>query len=399
MDGKKSFVQGFGLGSLVTAMILLIAVAGITVYGRQARWSGIDPNTKIMEIYSLMNRLSIVPFDKDVMLESMYRGFLDGVDDPYTQYLDAAAIAAFHARMSGTFVGIGITISAEADDPYVTISSVFRGAPAENAGLLPGDRIIRVDGVDTAGRTREEVVGMITGPEDTSVELTIFREYENKRFDVEITRARVEVPSVFHEMLQTDAGAVGYIRIESFDEVATGQFHTALDELYEARMRGLIIDLRNNPGGSLCVVTDITDRLIPEGIITFTIDAQGRRDYHHAGPEYLGLPLVLLVNGRSASASEILSGAIRDTETGTIVGTQTFGKGVVQSVLYLSDGTAVKLTVQTYHTPNGECIHNVGIEPHVIVEMSDDLSRRIGRLEPGEDTQLEAALDVIAAKF
>ncbi|MCL1877703.1 MAG: S41 family peptidase [Defluviitaleaceae bacterium] len=399
MENRKGFIQGLFMGSLVTAMIVLICVAAITVYARQARWSGIDPNTKIMEIYSLLNRLSIVPFDKDEMLESMYRGFLAGVDDPYTQYLDAAAVEAFQARISGTFVGVGIQIFSEADDPYVTVSNTFRDAPAERAGILPGDRILRVDGVDVAGRTREDVVGMITGPENTIVTLSIFREYENERFDVDITRARIEVPTVFHEMLHTDAGAVGYLRIEGFDEVTSGQFDEALAELYAEGMNGLILDLRNNPGGSLSVVNEITDRLIPEGIITFTIDSRGRREYFHSDPEHLGLPLVLLVNGRSASASEILSGAIRDTEMGTIVGEQTFGKGVVQNVIYLSDGTAVKLTVQTYHTPNGECIHGVGIEPHIIVEMSDDLSRRIGRLTPEEDIQLEAAIEIISQKF
>ncbi|MCL2357312.1 MAG: S41 family peptidase [Defluviitaleaceae bacterium] len=398
-SAKQSFLSGMFLGSLVTAMIMLIGVAAITVYARQSRWNGVDPNTKIIEIYSLLNRFSIVPFDKDVMLENMYRGFLDGVDDPYTQYLDAEAIAAFRARISGTFVGIGITLSSEADDPYVTVSSTFRGAPAENAGVLPGDRILRVDGNDVAGRTREDVVGMITGPEGTPVTISFFREYENKRFDVEITRARIEVPKVFHEMMYTDSGAVGYIRIEGFDEVTSGQFYDALSELYADGMNGLVLDLRNNPGGSLCVVNEITDRLIPEGIITFTIDAQGRREYHYSGPDNLGLPLVLLVNGRSASASEILSGAVRDTEIGTIVGTRTFGKGVVQNVINLSDGTAVKLTVQTYHTPLGECIHGVGIEPHIVVEMSEDLSRRIGRLAPGEDVQLQVALEVIAGKF
>lgn len=399
MESKKAFLKGLGLGALITAMVMLVAVAGINVYARQVRWRGIDPNTKIMEIYGLLNMFSIVPFDKDVMLENMYRGFLDGVDDPYTQYLDAAALASFHERAEGTFVGIGIMISVESDDPFLTIASTFRGAPADLAGLLPGDKITGVDGIDVAGRQREDVVGMITGVKDTAVVLTIFRPYDNETFDVEIIRARVEVPTVFHEMLYTEDGYIGYIRLEGFDRLTAGQFDNALDELYHDGMRGLIIDVRNNPGGMLCAVIDITDRLIPEGIITFTINAAGRRENFYSDAEYLGLPLVLLVNGRSASASEVLSGAIRDTETGTIVGEQTFGKGVVQSLLALSDGTAIKLTVQTYHTPNGECIHGIGIEPHIIVEMSDALGRRIGRLDLEEDVQLQKAIEVVGGKF
>jgi len=399
LEDNKSFLKGLGMGSLITAMVLLIVVAGFDVYARQSRWRGVDPNTKIMEIYNLISELSIVPFDKAEMLDNMYRGFLEGVGDPYTQYFNADALAAFRARTEGAFVGIGVMISVEADDPYVTIASTFRDAPAALAGILPGDRIVGVNGIEVAGRLREDVVGMISGPEDTSVTLTIYRPYESKRFDVEIIRARVEVPSVFHEMFYTDSGAIGYVRIEGFDQVTAGQFDDALSELYAEGMEGLIIDLRNNPGGLLHAVNHITDRLIPEGIITFTIDASGERENFYSDDTYLGLPLVLLVNERSASASEVLSGAVRDTEIGTIVGTQTFGKGIVQNLLPLSDGTAIKLTVQTYHTPNGECIHGVGIEPHVIVEMPEDLSRRIGSLEPEEDIQLQTAIDVINSKL
>lgn len=395
MENKKTFWAGLGVGCLISAMVLIVAVAVnpvVDLFGQQIRWRGIDPNTKIMEIYGLLNAFSIVPFDKHEMLENMYRGFLEGVGDPHTQYLDTEAVAVFHARTEGVFVGIGVIIFVEPDEPYVTIATTFRDAPASKAGLLPGDKIVGVDGVEVARRMREEIVGMITGYEGTVVTLSIFRPYENERFDVEITRARVEVPTVFHEVHYTHAGRIGYIRIEGFEGVTEGQFELALSELYDAGMDGLILDLRNNPGGLLSSVNTITDMLIPEGIITFTVNAAGRRENFYSDANYLGLPLVVLVNERSASASEVLSGAIRDTQMGTIVGTQTFGKGVVQSLLYLSDGTAIKLTVQTYHTPNGECIHGIGIEPHVIVEMSEALSRRIGGLTLEEDLQLQAAL-------
>ncbi|MDR0272014.1 MAG: PDZ domain-containing protein [Clostridiales bacterium] len=399
MENKKEFLKGLGAGSLITAIIVVIAAMGITVYAKQMFWRGPDPNTKITEIYNLLNMYSIVPFDRDEMLENMYRGFVDGVGDPYTQYLDSEALASFRARTEGTFVGIGVTITTEQDDPFVTISSTFHGAPADLAGLLPGDKIMAVDGVDVAGRAIEDVVGMVTGPEGTIVTITIYRDFENERFDVEIIRATVEVPTVFHEMHYTQNGSVGYIRLEGFDGVTAGQFEAALSELTADGMEGLILDLRNNPGGLLTSVIEITDRLLPEGIITYTVDSRGNREDFRSDAAFIDLPLVLLVNGRSASASEVLSGAVRDTGRGTIIGTQTFGKGVVQNLLYLSDGTAIKLTVQTYHTPNGENIHGTGIEPHVIVEMSEDLSRRIGRLMLEEDIQLQAALEIISQKM
>jgi len=399
-ENKQSFLKGLGIGALAATMVMIIALTGINVFARQARWGGIDPNSKLMEIYGLLSRYSIVPFNKNDMLDNMYRGFLAGVDDPYTQYLCAEALAAFHSRADGAFVGIGVTFFVDTDDPFITISDVFRGSPAEAAGLLPGDSIIAVDGTDIAGRQREDVVSRITGPENTSVVLTIYRPYESKRFDVEIIRARVEIPSVFHEMLYTEDGLIGYIRLDGFDRVTPGQFDDAVAELLAEGMSGLIIDVRNNPGGMLHSVVRITDTLIPEGVIVFTVDSRGRRENTYTQtPEYLGIPLVLLVNERSASASEVLAGAIRDTDVGTIVGEQTFGKGVVQNLLNLSDGTAIKLTVQTYHSRSGENIHGIGITPDIIVEMSDELGRRISTLTLEEDIQLQAAIAVIEAKF
>jgi len=397
---RQSFLKGLGIGALAAALAIIITLTGINVFARQTRWGGIDPNTKLMEIYGLLNRYSIVPFEKDEMLDNMYRGFLAGVNDPYTQYLCVDALAAFHSRADGVFVGIGVTIFVDNDDPFVTISDVFRGAPAEAAGILPGDQIMAVDGTDVAGWQREDVVGRITGPANTPVVLTVYRPYESKRFDVEIIRARVEIPSVFHEMLYTENGLIGYIRLDGFDRVTPGQFDAAVAELAAEGMSGLILDVRNNPGGMLHSVVNITDRLIPEGVIVFTVDSRGRREYTNTRTaEHLGIPLVLLVNGRSASASEVLAGAIRDTGVGTIVGEQTFGKGVVQNLLNLSDGSAIKLTVQTYHSPSGENIHGIGITPDIIVEMSDELGRRISSITLEEDIQLQVAIEVIGAKF
>jgi len=392
MNNKKTFLLGVVLG----IVIMLVGISGYNTLDRQMRWGGgMNPNSKIREIYSLLDRHSIMPFEKDVLLEYMYRGFLAGVGDPYTQYLDLEALHAFHVRTEGQFVGIGVRVVADPEDRTVTIAAVFQDTPAAEAGLLPGDKIVAVDGTDVVGRLSAEVIGMIQGREGTSVEITIFRPYENERFDVDIIRAVVEVPTIFHKVIETEAGLAGYIRIEAFERPTLSQFEEALDELNSHGVTGIVLDVRNNPGGLLDVVGRITDLLIPEGIITFTEDVNGNRHYIRADEEYLGLPMVVLMNAFSASASEVLGGAIQDTGAGTIVGEQSFGKGIVQNLLYLSDGTAIKLTVSKYFTPSGTSIHGIGIVPDVVVEMDDSLTRRIGNLPMDEDVQLQEAIRVL----
>ncbi|MCL2527889.1 MAG: S41 family peptidase [Defluviitaleaceae bacterium] len=389
MDNKKSFAIGLATGMI----LMIIAIFGYNVYQRQVRWDGqLDPNRKIMEIYDLLNEVSMFPINKNEMLDSMYRGFLDGVGDPYTQYFDREALAAFRERVEGEYVGIGVLVLEDVETMTLTIAQSFRGSPAAEAGLMPGDRIISVDGTEIVGRPMAESMSLIRGPEGESVKLTIFRPYENEGFDVTIVRARISVPSVHHEMMDNQ---VGYIRIEGFDEGTMGQFSTALDELTDRGMESLILDLRNNPGGGLHVVTYIANYFVPEGVVAYTIDASGARQNFNSNAEYLGIPLVVLINGRSASASELLSGAIQDTQVGVLVGEQTFGKGIVQHVRYLSDRSAIKVTVAKYFTPSGTSIHGVGVAPDIIVEMDESLSRRIGQLEFEEDVQLQRAFEVI----
>ena len=388
MNNKKSFALGLAAG----IVLMVIAVFGHGTYVRHTRWGGqMDPNSKIMEIYTLLNEVSMFPFDKNVMLENMYRGFLDGVGDPYTQYFDREARLAFSERTGGEYVGIGVLVIPP-ETGAIIIANVFRDSPAARAGILPGDKIVGVDGADMVGRSLEEVITLIRGTEGTTVSITILRPYEDKSFDVDLVRSRVTIPSVFHEMMPDQ---VGYIRIEGFDLATRVQFTAALEYLTYQGMTGLVLDLRNNPGGVLNVVEYIANHFIPEGVITYTIDARGRRQEYNSDDEYLGLPLVVLINGRSASASELLGGAIQDTGMGVLVGEQTFGKGIVQHLYPLSDGSAVKVTVAKYFTPNGTSIHGIGVAPDIVVEMDESLSRRIGYLELDEDVQLLAALRVL----
>ena len=383
----KSLVIGLAAGII----LMVIAVFGYTAYDRHVRWGGqIDPNRKVLEIYTLLNEVSIFPFDKAEMLENMYRGFLDGVGDPYTQYFDRLALEVFHERTAGDFVGIGVLVMMDIDSGKVTIANPFRDSPAAQAGILPGDQIVGVEGTDVVGRSLEEVISLIQGPEGSPVALTIFRPYENKYFDVDIIRARVAIPTVFHEMMSNQTG---YIRLEGFNLVTRAQFQEALDDLVNQGMTSLILDVRNNPGGVLDVVEYIANRFVPEGIITYTVNANGQRRDFRSDANYLGIPLVVLINGRSASASELLAGAIQDTGVGILIGEQTFGKGIVQHLYTLSDGSAVKTTVAEYFTPNGTSIHGIGVLPDLEVEMAESLSRRIGHLELEEDVQLRVALE------
>ncbi|MCL2405992.1 MAG: S41 family peptidase [Defluviitaleaceae bacterium] len=390
MDNKKSFAIGLATGII----LMFICIFGYNVYDRHVRWEGrLDPNRKISEIYSLLNEVSIIPIDKAEMLENMYRGFLDGVGDPYTQYFDRIALEAFRLRTEGDFVGIGVQAMMDTESGNVTIINPFRDSPAANAGILPGDQIVGVDGVDMTGRSTEEVFNRIRGPEGSPVVLTIVRPYEDKRFDVSIVRAQQVIPTVFHEMMP---GNIGYIRIEGFNLNTRPQFREAMEDLTSQGKTALVLDVRNNPGGVLDVVRYIANYFVPEGVITYVIDAQGRRMDHNAEPGHLGIPLAVLINGRSASASELLAGAIRDSGVGVLVGEQTFGKGIVQHLYTLSDGSAVKTTVAEYFPPSGTPIHMVGVPPDIFVEMEESLSRMIGHLEITEDVQLMAALRILA---
>ena len=395
MTNKKSFAIG-----LLAGIVLMFVVS--TIYsGRMyySRWGGgLSPSVKVEEIYRLVSRYSIMPFDREEMIENMYRGLLAGVGDPYTTYFCEDSLEELLSRTAGTFVGIGVRVVMDPEDRMLTLVRVFPDAPASLVGLLPGDKIVTVDGHDVVGYVQQDIVHMILGEAGTTVTLGVFRPSENQRFDVDIVRAQVVVPSVAHEMIESDGRRTGYIRIEGFEEPTYRQFAAALEELTAGGMDSLIIDLRYNGGGLLHSVVQISNRLIPEGIITYVEDVDGRRRYHYSSAEYIGLPLVVLINGGSASASEVLAGAVQDTGVGSLVGEQSFGKGIVQNILNLSDGTAIRLTIAKYFTPNGISIHGVGLTPDFVVEMDREYSRRIDELPHEEDVQLQIALRMVHRK-
>ena len=323
------------------------------------------------------------------LTEGIYKGLLEALDDPYSEYYTAEEFEEQMSSYEGVYYGIGAYISLDEATNLPKIASVIKGTPAEEVGLHNNDLIYMVDGTKTYGMKLDEAVGMIKGPENTEVKLTIIRSGE--QMEIQVTRRRVETPTVESKMLEND---MGYLQIASFDDVTYKQFMTALSELKESGMRGMILDLRANPGGNVDTVVEIARNILPEGLVVYMEDKSGKRvNYNCKGDNELDVPLVVLVDMNSASASEILAGAIQDHKKGTLVGTTTYGKGIVQSVIPNKDGSAIKITVSSYYTPSGRNIHKIGIEPDVICEFD---GQSYYNSENPVDNQLEKAKEVLS---
>lgn len=324
------------------------------------------------------------------LAEGMYRGMLEALDDPYSEYYSAEELSALMEQTQGVYYGVGAYVSLDPETSLPKISGVIEGTPAQEAGLRANDLIYEVDGASTYGLTLEEAVALIKGEEGTQVNLTIIREGESDYVELSVTRSRVEAPTVEFEMLDEE---MAYIQIVEFDDVTIDQFAEALALAKGSGMKGLILDLRANPGGSLNAVVEIARMLLPEGLIVYTENKYGEREeYTCDGTRQLDVPLVVLVDMNSASAAEILAGAIKDYGIGTLVGTTTFGKGIVQQIIPFTDGSAVKLTISSYFTPNGNNIHEIGIEPDVVCEFDGETYYST---EEHYDNQLEKAKEVL----
>ena len=347
---------------------------------------------KLQGIDNLINRYYIEDVDENDLIEGMYKGYVAGIGDPYSTYYTVDEYKALMDSSSGIYYGIGATVSQDVTTGIIRIIKPFVSSPAYEAGLLPEDILYKVDGEEVTGIDLTEVVSKIKGPDGTTTTLTIIREGVDEELEIEVTRRKIEVPTIEHTMLDSN---IGYIAISEFDKVTVDQFLSAVEELEEKGQRGLIIDVRNNPGGLLDSVTKMLDRLLPEGLIVYTEDKYGNREEIKSNAsDYFDKPLVVLTNGNSASASEIFAGAIQDYGIGKVVGTNTFGKGIVQSIFPLQDDTAVKVTVSKYFTPNGRDIHEVGIAPDVEVELDEELRKQVV-IEKEKDNQLQKGIEVL----
>lgn len=350
--------------------------------------TGDDTLAKLESVEELIDKYYYNEKDinTDDMIEGMYAGMVASLGDPYSVYYTAEEWKELMQDTEGIYYGIGAYVSLDEKTGYGKIKEVIANTPAQEAGLKENDIIYEVDGESAYGLELSEVVAMIKGEEGTTVHLTIYREGELDYLEIDVVRRKIESPTVNYEMLDN---GIGYIQITEFDEVTSDQFTEALAFIKGSDAKGLILDLRSNPGGSLSVVVDIARKLLPEGLVVYTVDRAGNRtEYGCDGKKELQMPLVVLVDGNSASASEILAGAIKDYEKGTLIGTTTFGKGIVQKILPLTDGTALKLTVSAYYTPKGNNIHNIGIEPDIVCEFDAE-----AYYDDGIDNQLERAIE------
>lgn len=327
--------------------------------------------------------------------DGIYKGFIGSLKDPYSTYYTKDEYKALLESSSGVYCGIGASVSQDVKTGIITIVKPFIGGPAYEAGILPGDIIYEVEGEEVTGVDLTEVVSRMKGVEGTKVNVTVVRQDVTDPIDFTLTREEIEVPTIEYKMIEDN---IGYIIISEFDEITVNQFVAAVNELEADGMKGLVVDVRNNPGGLLDSVVKILDRLLPPGLVVYTEDKNQHREEEKAKDTMkIGVPMAVIINGNSASASEIFAGTLQDYETATIVGTTSFGKGIVQKVIPLSDGTAVKLTISKYFTPDGRNIHGTGIVPDIEVDLPDEMKKEI--IVPMEkDTQLQEAIKAVKDK-
>lgn len=399
MDDKKQLRKGIVIGFAATLIVIEAVMFGNRFLAERLgkKEEQIDltdkaVQEKLVEIETLMNNYYLDEIDNSEIETWLYKGAVAGLGDPYAAYYTEEEYRSMLDSTNGSYCGIGVEISQNINSGIVTITRVFEDSPAMEAGILPGDIIYKAGDLEATGNDLNMIVSKIKGEEGTKAALSVVREGEEDYLEFQVERRTIEIQTVSSAVLENH---IGYISISSFDDVTSEQFISALDELEAQGIQGLIVDLRNNGGGLVSSVCAILDRLLPEGLIVYTEDKYGNREEERSDKEhYFDKPMAVLINGNSASASEIFAGAIKDYEMGTLVGTTTYGKGIVQKIYPLSDGTAVKLTVSKYYTPKGNNIHGIGIEPDVEVELDESLKKETV-IPRDKDNQLQKALEVL----
>lgn len=375
---EHGFKSGVLTGVLGTAVVVLAAGAVLFAYGNlkvsetagasQTAQTVLDDETlsKLDELMGQINLNYYEDVDASVLQKGLYSGLLEGLNDPYSAYYTEEEYKDLMEQTQGNFYGIGAGLSQDKESMQVTITKVYEDTPAEKAGLKAGDVIVKVDDIDATSMEVSDLVQHIRGEEGTTVHLEIYRPGESDDLEYDIERAKVNYETVTGQLLD---GGIGYIYVSEFGEDTANQFEKTIADLESQGMKAMIVDLRNNGGGMITAVTQMLDDILPEGLLVYTEDKYGnRQEFKSSDDTKLEYPMAVLVNGYSASASEIFAGAIRDYDYGTLIGTTTYGKGVVQKIIPLPDGDAVKLTIAKYYTPKGENIQGTGIDPDIELE-------------------------------
>ena len=391
MKDKKSFVKGALFGALAMLLIAGLVSCGLKLGDSSREAVTSETEEKIAELKKLIDKNYLHDVDEEELQEGIYKGYISGLDDPYSVYYDEEETKSFYETTEGEYDGIGAVLSQNMDTGIITLVQIYDDSPAMKAGLQDEDILYKVDKEEVTGEDLTEVVSHIKGEKGTTVDITVLRGEENEEVTVTVTRDTIQAQTVEYRMLEDN---LGYIAVSEFDSVTYDQYQQALEDLQNQGMQGLIVDLRNNPGGNLSTVCDMLDLMLPEGLIVYTEDKDGNRQEMTSDDEHqFNLPMTVLMNGNSASASEIYAGAIQDYGLGKIVGTQSYGKGVVQQIFDLKDGTCVKLTIEEYFTPNGRNINGEGITPDVEVEYEKDENN------PDADNQLEKAMEILKSEL
>lgn len=431
MENKNKFWKGALVGALLTAFAGLIIVGmslGIFLIGRTAidgpqqaaesnqaenQDGSLDLNRitkKITTLQQIIDKYYLFDEDTTKVEDWIYKGMMYGLNDPYTTYYTAEEYQKLSEDTEGEYHGIGVMISQNRSTGIITVIKVFKDTPAAEAGMRPGDVLYKVGDMEVTGMDMDILVkDYIKGKDGSEVALTVFRQDEGEYVDLKMERRNVTVQTVEYQMLEDH---VGYIAVSQFDVVTAGQFKAAVDDLEKQGMKKLLVDLRNNPGGVLDAVVGMLDYILPDDLmiegdkdlvrtnteatlLVYMADKNGKGGQEYASDGHsLDIPMAVLVNGESASASEVFTGAMKDYGRATVVGTKTFGKGIVQNLIPLDNGTAIKMTTAHYYTPSGFDLHGKGIEPDVEVELKEELKNQI-TVDVKEDNQIQAALKAL----
>lgn len=407
---RKKKSQGFASGMIIGAVsafmaviLLILSVAAVCIAKGYIHISvngdvyiqsdavtdsdgiGSEVEGKLNAIDSVLESFYFGDVDDETAKDNIYKAYLSSYGDKYTMYYTADEYKALKESTNGKFYGIGAVCQLSGEGGVLLVDVYDNGAGYQ-AGLRSGDRVVNVDGRDITDMELSSAVALIKGDKGTSVTLEVIRGTERLTFSA--VRDAVEAKTVSYTLLDNN---IGYLSISQFEEVTTKQFKAAVEDLQSQGMKGLVIDIRNNPGGLLDTVVGMLKYMLPDGLIVYTEDKQGnRKEYKGQDNDEFNLPLAVIVNGNSASASEIFAGAIQDYGKGTIIGTQTYGKGIVQTVKPLTDGSAIKFTIAKYFTPKGQDIHGKGVTPDMVVEYDTDAD---------VDTQLDAAIKNVEAQI
>lgn len=375
------------LGAVALVMATVVLTTSAFVYVLHVYAGDAASTLRLFRAMQIIKSRYVENTSADTLLTGAIKGMVSSLGDPHSIYMDPKMFKDFMVETEGSFGGVGIVLGAK--EKVLTVVSPIEGTPGEKAGIKSGDSIIKINGQDTKTMALDEAVSKIRGPEGTQVTLTILRGQDIR--DYTLTRSNIQIKTVSGKMLPEN---IGYMRISMFNEQTNNEFVKKYQELEKEGMKAIILDLRDNPGGLLDECVKVANKFVPKGPVVSVVTRDGRRDTSTSNLEAVKYPCVVLVNGGSASASEIVAGAIQDTGAGTLIGTKTFGKGSVQTIMRLDGGAAIKLTIAKYYTPGGRSINGVGIEPDVKV----DLPEKMDGTEM-KDTQLDKALEIVKSKM